>query len=290
MKIRNYLVLAALFALAACNVVSATTPAPAPSTLPATETPAPTFTPQPSPTLAPTPGSTPSVETPTLPPDPRGEEAISILQPGPGSRVTDPIHISGVANPTFEQHLAVSVVLDDGTLLTTVPTIINAESGQRGSFEVDVPVTISEERQGFIQVYDTSARDGGILHLASVGVTLAPSGPENIVAVEPQPERIAILQPAPNATVSGGVAHVEGFALASFEQTLLAQVLDAEGNVVGEQSAIVTAPDLGQPGPFSVDVAYNISGAGPGRIVVRDVSPAFGGDTHVASVEVNLSP
>ena len=68
---------------------------------------------------------------------------------------------------------------------------------------------------------------------------------------------------------------MEGFALATFEQTLLIEILDSEGNVAGTESVIVQAPELGQPGPFSADVAYTVTEAGPGRIVVRDPSPAF---------------
>ena len=94
----------------------------------------------------------------------------------------------------------------------------------------------------------------------------------------------------PNDQLQGGVVHVQGFGLASFEQTLFVEVQDTNGEVVGSSPVIVNAPDLGQPGTFSVDIAYSVSEMGPGRIVVRDVSPAFGGNTHLASVEINLSP
>jgi hypothetical protein len=83
---------------------------------------------------------------------------------------------------------------------------------------------------------------------------------------------------------------VEGIALASFEQTLVVEVPDSEGNVVGSQPIIVQAQDWGEPGPHSADVPYQVEAAGPGRIVVRDPSVAFVGDVHLASVEVMLEP
>lgn len=250
----------------------------------------------PTPTLA---TATPDVATPTVevttppttPDEPAaepGEESILILEPGPGSRVTTPIHVAGVADPTFEQSLVVRLVLDDGSELAQVPTQIMADLGERGPFEVDVPFNVTGERQAFVQVYATSARDGGITHLASVGVTIADGGSENIVPATPHPERIAIFQPETGETINGGTVHVEGFALASFEQTLVVEVLDVEGNVIASEPIIVEAPDLGQPGPFSTDLAYSVAETGPGRIVVRDPSPAFGGDSHLASVEVTL--
>jgi hypothetical protein len=78
--------------------------------------------------------------------------------------------------------------------------------------------------------------------------------------------------------------------VASFEQTLLIEVVDAYGAVIGLQPVLVQAPDFGLPGPFAVDVAYTLTAAGPGRVVVRDISPAHGGDIHRSSVEVDLAP
>jgi hypothetical protein len=248
-----------------------------------------TATPDPSPTAAVT--FTPEITetSPAATPE-RPEEAILLLEPGPGSRVTSPIRVSGVADPTFEQNLVVRIVSADGEELAQTPTTIQADVGQRGEFEVEIPLDLSEEANIFIQVYSTSARDGGTLHLASTGVTFTPTGPEDIVTRQPEPEQIAIFQPMPGETVSGGVAHVEGFGLASFEQNLVIEVQDAQGNVIGSQPVIVEAPDLGFPGSFSADVEYTLTEAGPGRIVVRDPSPAFGGDVHLSSVEIDLQP
>lgn len=66
--------------------------------------------------------------------------------------------------------------------------------------------------------------------------------------------------------------------------------LPPTGNVVASQAVIVNAPDLGQPGPYAADLPYSAAASGAGRVVVRDVSPAFGGDVHPASVEVDLKP
>lgn len=218
------------------------------------------------------------------------EEAILILKPGTGSRLLSPLRVSGFAAPTFEQHLLVQVLLDDGRQLAAVPTIIQADAGERGPFSVEIPFEIEGERQAFILVTSDSPRDGGITHLASVGVTLAAGGAEEIKSVEPHPERIVILQPTLGAVVSGGLARVSGFALASFEQTLVVEVLDETGNVIGSLPVVVEAPEWGQPGPFNAEVAYTLAAPGAGRIVVRDPSVVFEGNVHLASVEVRLEP
>lgn len=270
--------------------VQATAPPTTPGSAIATATPTATETSQPATaTAAATQTPQPAIATATLEPA-QVEEAILILSPGPGSRLTGPIRISGMADATFEQSLAVRLVLDDGSELNIVPVQIAADLGERGPFEGEVPFTIAEQRQAFIQVFSTSARDGGITHLASVGVTIAPDGPENIVPVEPHPERIVIQHPAPGASISGGRVQVEGFGRASFEQNLVIEVYDEMGQIVGQQAVTVQSAEMGQYGPFSGEVSYNIQTAGAGRVVVRDPSPAFGGDVHLNSVEVRLEP
>lgn len=218
------------------------------------------------------------------------EEAILILEPGPGSRVVGKINLNGEADPTFEQHLLVKVILDDGTEIASVPTIIGVEAGKRGPFSVEIPFSVDTERQAFIQVSSSSARDGGTTHLASVGVTISPTGPEQVYQVEPHPEQLVILQPAPGDQISGGMLHVQGYGWASFEQTLVVDILDIDGKVIGSQPVIVNSPEMGEPGTFEVDMAYTLRTAGPGRVVVRDPSVVIPSDVHLSSIEVNLSP
>jgi hypothetical protein len=115
------------------------------------------------------------------------------------------------------------------------------------------------------------------------------SGSEVLRQGESPEERIAISEPASGSSLSAGLAHVEGFGWAGFEQTLLVEIIDVNGVVIGSAPVIVQAPDLGFPGTFSVDVPYALSTAGPGRVIVRDVSPAFGQTLHQTTVDVVLS-
>jgi hypothetical protein len=220
----------------------------------------------------------------------RPEESIAILTPASGSVVTSTIHIEGISDPTFEQNLVVRVLTADGTEVAEVPTTIQVGTGQRGPFALDLPVNLTTQQNIFVQVFAASPRDGGVTHLSSVGVTFTPTGPANIITRAPYQEQIAIFQPQITATVTGGNVQVSGYGLASFEQTLLVQVLDEDGMVVGSQPVMVDSAGPGKPGPFQVNIPYTVSASGPGRIVVRDVSPAFGGDVHLSSVEVTLAP
>lgn len=219
-------------------------------------------------------------------------EAIMILSPGPGSKITSPIQLTGEADPTFEQTLAVRLLSMDGTTMTSLSTTIQADAGQRGRFAVQVPVDVPGPQQAMLQVFATSPRDGGVTHLASEIVTLLPDGSSGAQTqpASPQPERIMIDQPGPGQKLTGGTVHLSGFALASFEQTLVVELYDGAGQQLASRPVIVSAPDMGVPGPFQTDLAYPAAASGPGRVVVRDISPANGADVHLASVEVSLSP
>ncbi|OGO09901.1 MAG: hypothetical protein A2Z66_07580 [Chloroflexi bacterium RBG_13_66_10] len=278
LKTRALAVLASTLLLAGCNFPGAGAPsAVAPTLLPDTLPPG---------EMTPTSLSTaPFPSPPALP-----EEAILILEPGPGSRLVGSIHISGIADTTFEQNLGIRVLLDDGSLLAQTSTIIDVPLGNRGPFEADVPFTIAGERNAFIEVYSASPRDGGITHLNSMGVILAEAGPVDIAPASPHPEDINIHAPVSGATVSGGVVHVEGIGIASFEQTLVVTVYNADGAAIATLPLIVAAPDFGLPGTFSIDVPYMVARSQPGRITVSDPSAVFLGDNHLASVEVTLAP
>ena len=217
-------------------------------------------------------------------------EAILILEPGPGARLTSPLRVAGMADSTFEQHLLLRLVLDDGTEIAAGPVIIQSELGTRGPFEGELAFSVAGERNALLQVSSQSARDGGITHLASVGVTLAPTGPVQLQPAAPHFESLQITAPQPGDTASGGVVHVEGIGRASFEGNLVIEVYDEQGNLIGSMPVLVDAPDMGLAGPFSADVPYSVAVAGFGRVTVVDPLPAFDGLGHIASVEVRLLP
>ena len=215
-----------------------------------------------------------------------------ILAPGPGSRLTSPLQVRGVADPTFEQTLVARLVDASGTVITEEPLMIQAPLGERGPFEGEISVVISEQTNVFLQVYATSPRDGGITHLETVGggITLMPEGSQEIGERDPYPEQIAIVEPENGQQISGGLVHVEGVGVASFEGTLVLELYGAEGERLGSEPIIVEAVDMGTPGAFSGEVAYSISEPGPARLVVRDPLPTANGVNHIASVEIRLAP
>ncbi|MBN1267373.1 MAG: hypothetical protein JXA25_17915 [Anaerolineales bacterium] len=285
------LILAGLILLLACSSVEALL---APLQAPAQ---APVKTPILATEAGSLPGLEPAAQDSALPagneqtaPGAAAQEAILILEPGPGSRVLSPLHVTGWADPTFEQTLLARVLRTDGSLLIDQPIQIAADMGQRGPFGADLPFSVTEAENVLVQILDISARDGGVVHLASVGVTLLPGGDEVLSQAGLAEERLQIFRPAPGETIRGGRVLVEGYGLASFENSLVVEVYDAGGARVGFTPCMTSAQEPGEMGTFSVEVEYNVSLEGPGRVSVVDTLPVFDGVGHVTSVVVTLAP
>jgi LysM repeat protein len=99
--------------------------------------------------------------------------------------------------------------------------------------------------------------------------------------------RFTINSPAAGVTVTSPV-RVSGFGRATQHNELVVRVRDANGNVVGQAIAAVQA-NLGQPGPFTVDVPFTIPvGTQNGRIEVTDYTPRDGSIVYQASQPVRL--
>ncbi len=285
------LILALALILAGCG------PAAQPTVSPTTPTQA--AMPQPPPTHTPRPGGATTAPAGTPLPSPTGggparpgpiPEAIVIAEPRVAAGVVSPVHIEGEADPTFEQSLSIHILDADGNVVGQGAAQIEADTGQRGRYRADVPFNVESEQPGRIIVYSLSARDGSIIHLASVEVRLKPSGDATPgIADSGAPlEAIVIHSPAPGASVTSTVT-ITGEAAPTFEQHLNALIQDEMGNVIATGSTIIQA-DAGQRGPFSFTLTYHVAAAGPGRIVVYDTSPRDGGIVHLASVEVRLTP
>jgi hypothetical protein len=131
-----------------------------------------------------------------------------------------------------------------------------------------------------VQVFSTSARDGGVTHLASAEILGG--------RFEPGPNREAILIREPLLTQQvASPVFVAGEADTTFEQTLLVEVFDAAGALVGSGTAHINA-ELGQRGAFSATVPITATVMGPGRVSVSSSSPRDGHVTHLSSVEVQI--
>lgn len=253
--------------------------------------PAATFT-KPAPSATPKPTQPPAVPA-----------YIQILAPGAGSKITSPVKISGDSNSTFEQNLLVEILDESGKRIANTFTTIKGELGARGTFSAEVYFSVSKEQAGRVVVWDQSAADGRVLHLASSEVTLRPAGGSaQIVTAKPAPGLIQINAPAAGAQISGGKLKVEGYGGPVFENQFSVAlckigadgktdpICGTEGNRLAGANAFIKAPDAGQPGAFSVELSYTVSAKTQAWVVVYDNSARDGGLIFVDSRGVVLMP
>lgn len=229
-------------------------------------------------------------------------EAIVILQPGPNSAVTSPVTVQGQSRPTFEQNLVIAVYGEDGFLLAQQPTTLDSPIGEPGNYSIEVSFAVGSEQPGRISVYETSAMDGGIIHLSSVEVTLRPAGAAEIQQPTLGLESIDIQSPDPLAEISSGLIQISGFSDYYFESNL-GLMLCGEGgsdapndlcgtedNILAGGNALIDTPEVGQPGPFSGELSYSVSKPTHARLVVFAASPRDGGWLHINSIPILLLP
>ena len=131
----------------------------------------------PSPTPFRTPGATPtsgSTQTTAASPTPivSAKGFITVARPLSGARITSPLTISGDAS-VFEAALQWRIVDSGGTVYAQGNTTASAGAPARGTFSVSAtyagPAT---DLAGFVEVYETSPRDGSIDDFVRVPVTI----------------------------------------------------------------------------------------------------------------------
>jgi hypothetical protein len=97
---------------------------------------------------------------------------ITVSRPLTGARITSPVTISGDAS-VFEAALQWRIVDGGGTVYAQGNTTASAGAPARGTFSVSAtyagPAT---DVFGFIEVYETSPRDGSIDDIVRVPVTI----------------------------------------------------------------------------------------------------------------------
>lgn len=131
---------------------------------------------------------------------------------------------------------------------------------------------------------------------AETAVSTTPPGPARPA------ETIAIFDPKPSQPIQGGELQVSGYSEYFFESNLSLALCGEGGsgeshpvcgtadNVLAQGNATIEAPDIGQPGPFSGSLSYQVEGTVNARLVVYAQSARDGGLLHASSVVVELNP
>ena len=102
-----------------------------------------------------------------------GRERIQINAPANLAAVSSPVTVSGVGQAAQHNMLGVRVRDQSGTEIGSGSLSVSGPLGSRGPFSGTVSYPPVPSQPGRIEVFDTSPRDGNLIHLSSVEVTLS---------------------------------------------------------------------------------------------------------------------
>ncbi len=258
-----------------------------------------TASPSPSATSTIGPTDTPSrraTRTPTITPTPPIPSAgVQISEPGPMSKVVSPLHmvanLRSVPSGTYRVELWVEPLNpgDEPRLLYRDVQRIISNPVDWVFLEQDIQfelTRVSEFGQLRITVLDPYDRP---VSINSVDLLLLSMGPDSITPPNLRSEPIVIRQPGRNQLIQGGTAIVSGLVRPD-EGYLLAELVDANGNVLGYRQAFVAPAADGSYVPFSVEVPYTVANGTWVRLEVSESGVRISGTERLASVEIYLSP
>jgi hypothetical protein len=218
-------------------------------------------------------------------------EEISILSPGPGSHVTNPIQVSGFGGPSQTDRVHVELIGEDGRVISRGYTYLYVLPGNAGQFYAEVPFVSSlVAEQAWIVVRSFGERYGELRHLTTQEIVLLSTGSPKIYPAIRGAEKISIFRPRGNSIVEGGRLLVQGAGWTDREGSFRVEIKDRLGNVLGSASAEVESGTYGQLGPFAVEVEYETPFPQWARVAVSEWSDSHPGLIHYTSVEVWLRP
>lgn len=94
---------------------------------------------------------------------------ILVESPAVGEEVHPPLRIVGTAN-TFEATFMVALLDADGRELARDFVTATSGSGQRGTFDKELPFTAEGSFDGTVKVWEASAEDGSEIHVVQIPV------------------------------------------------------------------------------------------------------------------------
>jgi len=99
--------------------------------------------------------------------------AIFVASPAFGDLVTDPARIFGTAN-VFEAVFKIDIEDSSGTVLTSQVVTASSGTGERGTFDVTIPLDSAQAGTGTIVVYSDSPKDGSRINEVRIPVRFSP--------------------------------------------------------------------------------------------------------------------
>ncbi|NUM44900.1 MAG: hypothetical protein HUU38_09350 [Anaerolineales bacterium] len=255
------------------------TAVPLPSATPTLPLP-PTETPSPPPTLTPLPSNTPVPSVPL--------SDIELRTPGSLSKVTSPIPVRAFVFPGAFGRVTVELLGEDGRLITRQIVVLG--EGRKAGLALDLTFEISGVSElGRLQIYTADAFNRP-KSMISVDVILLSTGTADLNIPTDFLAHLAIKDPKEGDLIQGGNVVVSGLARPTTEQSFLAELIDENGQVVGQRLFDADPGLITDFRPFFVEIPYTVTEPTRVRLVIYERTERIPGTIYLVSMEILISP
>ena len=265
-------------------------PTSSPSMLTQTQETAPTETPLDAAATAPMavtsiPGEATDTPAPYIP-----DSKIQIYWIGELSKVTAPIQVIARLTSQTGEIARVELYGEDGRLLARQVKTFYTIPWQVAGIDIELDFEIRASAELGRLVISVEDIYGRLVDVNSVNLVLLSSGETVLNPASALWQRIYIKEPTHKTLIQGGVLTVAGLARPDSDQFLRISIIDESGRIVGQRLTGVGPSAPGGYGAFTVEVPYTVAELTPVLVTVSEDGGTLSELSHLASIQVLLSP
>ena len=216
---------------------------------------------------------------------------IKIYRPGDLSRVVSPFSVVANMPPGQNGQVQLELVGEDGrTLANLVQYIIPLPNSSTANVVVDIKFEIPGVAEAGRLQFTLRDDNGRVKAISSVNLVLLSQGRTELNGYGDLRQNVVIRQPAEGTIIEGGTFLVSGAARTGDERSLVIELIDLDGKVVGSGLAALEQPLERNFYTYSTEIKYKVSEETPVRMVVRARGARIPGTAFLNSVELVLLP
>lgn len=216
---------------------------------------------------------------------------IKIYRPGDLSRVVSPFSVVTNLPPGQNGQVQLELVGEDGrTLANIVQYVIPLSNQSTANLVVDVRFEIPGIAEAGRLQFTLRDNNGRVRAISSVNLVLLSEGLTELKGYGDLRQNIVIQQPLEGSRIEGGTVLVSGAARTGDDKSLVVELLDNDGKIVGSGLAALDQPLERNFYTYSGEIDYKVTEETPVRMVVRARGARIPGTAFLNSVELILAP
>jgi hypothetical protein len=217
---------------------------------------------------------------------------VQIESPGPGSKIREFLTARVNVYPGDGGNVHLRLTGEDGRLIAErALTYDQWNSGWLSIAEQLFFTPAAASEKALLSAYTMDGYNR-VISWTSSEILLLQIGPEEIELPGFHGAPYVVSQPQQGSTLSGGVLHIEGYSHLESAGSTVAELVRQDGSIAASQE--ISLPMLtggSEYTSFSLDLGYQVQKRTPVRLILKQVSPEFSGETlEACSLILFLDP